>query len=610
LTQARKVRPKPSTSEQKKPVASRKPGPDFWICFGLLIAIFAVYGQVRTYSFVSYDDPIYVAENPHVRAGLSWDGVVWAFTTFHDANWFPLTWLSHMLDCQFFGLDSGWHHLTNVWIHALSTLLLFAVLKRMTGARWRSAMVALLFAVHPLHVESVAWVAERKDVLSGFFWMLTLWLYTRYADEPSPLRYSLTLLAFCLGLMAKPMLVTLPVVLLLLDYWPLKRGLRIAEKIPFFVASLAASVVTYVAHQRGGAVAAFDVVPLLVRTENALIAYVTYVVKMFWPTHLAAFYPFSLEPILLPAAFAGVAMAVVTVLVLRAVPRRPYLAVGWFWYVVTLAPVIGLIQTGSQSRADRYTYIPMIGLTIALVWGISEVLEPWPQIRVALAAAVGVACLALTWFQVQTWRDDISLYQHAIDVVPDNYVARYNLAAVLETEGRTDEAVGQLREAVRVRPYYTPARAELGQLLATQGHLDEALRELQTAVKQRPDDAVARFRLGSVLGNLGHSGEAADQFSQAVRLQPENADARFNLGLALAQEGQLQEAVREFNATVRLRPDDAVARFNLGIALARLGRMDESIVQFSEAVRLKPDFIEARQALDRAMTLGQSREKE
>ena len=610
MTQPSKIRPKPLPPERNSPGAVRKPGLDFWISFGLLVAVLAMYGQVRSHAFVSFDDPIYVTENPQVRSGLTWSGLVWAFTTFHGSNWFPLTWLSHMLDCQLFGLDSGWHHLTNVWLHALSTLVLFVVLRRMTGARWRSGMVALLFAVHPLHVESVAWLAERKDVLSALFWMLTLWAYAGYAARPGRARYALALFLFCLGLMAKPMLVTLPVILLLLDLWPLGRGVRIREKLPFFAASLASSMVAYISHQTGGAVASFEMVPLAIRFENALITYAVYVLQSLWPSHLAVFYPYSLQSLVVPAIFAGVALCAVTVLVVLAFPRRPYLAVGWFWYVATLAPVIGLIQTGSQSRADRYTYIPTIGLSLALVWEIAERLQPWPRFRVALAAAVTAACLTLTWLQVQYWRDDISLYQHAVAVVPDNYLAYFNLASALDAQGKTDEAIAQLRGAVRVRPYYVPARAELGQLLARQGHPDEALSELQTAVRLRPDDGVAHFRLGSVLGTLGRPGDAAAEFSQAVRLQPENADAHYNLGIALAQEDRVQEAAREFGATVRLRPDDVNARFNLGISLARLGKLEDAIVQFSEAVRLKPDFADAHRALEQAISLRESPAKQ
>jgi protein O-mannosyl-transferase len=603
--QVRKTRERPSSTEPKTTAGASKLGVDFWIYVLLFFSVLAVYAQVKTHDFVSYDDPVYVTDNSQVRAGLTGEGVVWAFTTFHDANWFPLTWLSHMVDCQFFGVDSGWHHLSNVFLHALSTLLLFAVFWHMTGARWRSAVVALVFAVHPLHVESVAWIAERKDVLSGLFWMLTLWAYATYVARPGRARYLLAMFVFCLGLMAKPMLVTLPVVLLLLDYWPLGRGFRWLEKLPFFAAALAASMITYIAHQKGGAVATFQLIPFTTRFENALITYVVYTLQTFWPAHLAVFYPYPLKSLIVPAIFAGITLVGITVLAVWMRSQRPYFFVGWFWYAITLLPVIGLIQTGSQARADRYTYIPMIGLAIALVWVISEVLEPWPKLQMAMAAAVGVSCMALTWFQVQYWRDSISLYKHAIDVVPANYLARFNLGAVLEAQGKSDEAVMQLREAVSERPYYVPARAELGQLLAGQGHPDEAVRELQTAVHLRPDDAIAHFRLGSVLGTLARSSEAAAEFSQTVRLQPDNADAHFNLGIALAQQGKLQEAAREFSETVRLRRDDADAHFNLGIALARTGQIDQAIMQFSEALRIRPNFAEARQALNQATSLKQ-----
>ena len=605
MTRPRKNLRKPSAPRQNPPVLF-KPGPHSWIGFGLLTAVLAAYFQVRSHAFVSLDDPIYVTENLQVRGGLTWSGLVWAFTTFHDGNWFPLTWLSHMLDCQLFGLDSGWHHLTNVVLHALSTLILFVVLHRMTGARRRSGVVALLFAIHPLHAESVAWIAERKDVLSALFWMLTLWAYSRYAAQPGHARYALALIFFCLGLMSKPMLVTLPVVLILLDLWPLARGIRIIEKIPFFAASLASSIVTYIAHQAGGSVASFEIVPLAIRLENALITIALYILQWFWPAHLAVFYPYSLRSLIVPAIFAGIALCAVTTIVALASPLRPYLAVGWFWYLVTLAPVIGLIQTGSQSHADRYTYIPMIGLSIALVWEIADRLQSWPRMRVALTAAVTVACLTLSWIQVRYWRDDISLYQHAVAVVPDNYVAHFNLASALDAQGKTDDAVTQLREAVRARPYYVPARAELGQLLAREGHPEEAVTELRTAIRLRPDEAVTHFRLGSVLGTLGRPGDAAAEFSEAIRLQPVNADAHYNLGVALAEQGRVQQAAREFDATVHLRPDDVNARFNLGISLAQLGKLDDAITQFSETVRLAPDFPDAQRALAQAISLKQS----
>ena len=588
-------------AESKKPPAASRAGVDLAICFLLLVAIFAVYAQVSNHEFVSYDDPKYITDNPYVRGGLTWSGVVWAFGAVYEANWFPLTWLSHMLDSQLFGLDAGWHHLTSVAIHALSALLLFALLHRITGARWRSALVAFLFALHPLHVESVAWIAERKDVLSGFFWMATLWAYAAYAEKPRRARYALVLLLFCLGLMAKPMLVTLPVVLLLLDYWPLKRGPRILEKLPLVAASIGASLVTYLAHQKGGAVASFEVAPLAARIENALISYVVYIAKMFWPSNLAFFYPYWTGPMLVAAIFSAIALAIVTIAVVRLRRTQPYLAVGWLWYVVTLLPVIGLIQTGAQARADRYTYVPVIGLSIAVVWGAAQLLERWPQLRTALATAACAACCVLTWVQVGYWRDDVSLYQHAIAAVPNNYVARFMLASAFVDRGRPGDAVAELRETVRIRPRFVQAHAVLGQLLAGQGQPDEALRELQTAVRLKPSDADAHFRMGSVLGTLGRADEAAAEFSETIRLDPENADAHYNLGLALAERDRLPDAAREFGAAVRLRPADAAARFNYGITLAKMGRMDEAIPQFSEAVRIKPDFAEARQALDEAV---------
>jgi protein O-mannosyl-transferase len=578
--------------------ATRRPGSDLWIYLVLAVAVLAVYGQVLHFDFVTYDDPDYVTANPQVQAGLTWAGVAWAFRSSFAGNWFPLTWLSHMLDSTLFGLYSGWHHFTNVWIHALSTLLWFVVLKRLTGARWRSALVAFLFALHPLHVESVAWVAERKDVLSGLFWVLTLWSYTAYTVRPGPVRYGLTLFLFCVGLMAKPMLVTLPLVLLLLDRWPLRRGTKILEKVPFFAASIAVSVVTVLVHKEIGATASFSLIPAAVRFENSLVSYLAYILQTLWPVDLAVFYPYALGSLVVPAVIAGIALAAVTVLAVREFPRRPYLAIGWFWYLITLLPAIGLIQVGSQSRADRYTYIPMIGLAIALVWGVSEALERWPRIQMALAAAVCLACLTLTWLQVQHWRDSISLYQHAIDATSGNYVARFNLASVLEKRGDLAGAVAQMRETVHIRPRFALAHSELGQLLARQGHPEEALPELQTAMSLRPDLADIHVRLGSVLGALGRNDEAAAAFSQGLRLQPENADAHYNFGIALAQQGKLQDAAREFRATVNLRPADVEARFNLGIALARLGQTDAAIAELSEAVRIKPDFTEARQALE------------
>ncbi len=584
---------------------------DVWIYALLAAAVFAAYSQMLHFDFVSYDDPDYVTGNPHVQAGLTLAGARWAFSSSFAGNWFPLTWLSHMLDVQLFGLDSGWHHFTNVAIHALSTVLWFVVLRRMTGARWKSALVAFLFGLHPLHVESVAWIAERKDVLSGLFWALTLWAYAAYAARPGRARYALTLALFSLGLMAKPMLVTLPVVLLLLDRWPLGRGTRIIEKVPFFAVSIAASVVTFVVHRSAGAAVPIDLIPLSVRLENSLISYAVYFLKTLWPIGLAVFYPFPYPwgSLVAPAVASGIALATVTIVAVRAFPRRPYLTVGWLWYLVTLLPVIGLIQVGGQARADRYMYVPMIGLAMALVWAVSEALAPFPVIRAGVCATVCSTCLVLTWLQTVYWRDSISLYRHAIAVTSDNYLAHFNLAAVMDARGDAADAVGELRETVRIRPNFAIARAELGQLLTKQGQPAEGVRELQMAATLKPESADTRFKLGSALGALGRIDDAAREFSVGLGLQPDNADAHYNFAIALAQAGRLPEAVREFTAALELRPEDVEARFNLGIALARLGRLDESTVQLSEAVRLKPAFGEARQALDDVTNLKRERGK-
>jgi Flp pilus assembly protein TadD len=587
-------------SKQAQKPAPIHPG-DLRIYALLTAAAFAAYWQVLHFGFVNYDDPAYVADNLHVKDGITWDGVAWAFTHSFAGNWFPLTWLSHMLDCQLFGVDAGAHHFTNLAIHALATLLLFAVLRRITQARWPSALVASLFALHPLHVESVAWIAERKDVLSALFWMLTLGAYARYVARPGPARYWWTLLAFCLGLMAKPMVVTLPLVLLLLDYWPFARGVHIREKLPFLALSALASVVTYAVHQKAAAVVSLQALPLGMRVENGFVSYATYIGKMFWPTGLAVFYPYPSGSLAFPALLAGAGIAAVTAAAVWMARRRPYLIVGWLWYLVTLAPVIGLIQAGQQARADRYMYIPMIGLSISLVWGAAELLQLWPRTRVAVAVSVCAACAVATWTQVSYWQDGVALFQRAVDVTADNYVARFNLADALSARGEDTGAARQLEEAVRIRPDSGTAHAELGQLLAKLGRTGEALAQLHAAAVLQPNDANLHYRAGILLGTAGRADQAAVELSEAIRLDPGNADAHRNLGISLAVMDRLPEAAGEFATAVRLKPDDANARFNFGVALANLGRTREAVEQLSEAVRLNPGFSEARGALEDAM---------
>jgi len=614
-----------------KPAPARPWSSDVWISVLLVAAIFAVYSQVRSYGFVHYDDPTYITENSHVRAGFTAEGFAWAFTSAGVDNWFPLTWLSHMADCQLFGLQSGWHHLTNVLLHALATLLLFAAVTRLTGARWPSAFVALLFAVHPLHVESVAWIAERKDVLSACFWFLTLWCYARYAERPGAVRYALVLLAFAGGLMSKPMVVTLPFVLMLLDVWPLRRGWRIREKLPLMAMAACVALVTYLVQRNFGAVVTLAGAPAGLRVENALISYAAYIGDLFWPAGLAVLYPYPHAIPLWQAAAAFIFLGAISLTVARQFRSRPYLAVGWCWYLGTLVPVIGLVQVGLQSRADRYTYIPLVGLSIMLAWGLAEAVERRPRIRmgiVAGAVAAGAACLVVTWFQVRYWASSDSLFLRATQVTSGNYImhtnlaeryleqgrledarseatealsinsahmlAHVNLATALSRLGQPGDAELEYRKALSLDPSNAQAHAGLGAALAVEQRTGEALEEMRTAVRLKPDYAGGHYNLGKVLAGLGRNGEAASELAIAVRLQPDRAEWHDALAIALAAEGKLDDAANEFAGEVRMRPADANARYNLAIALARLGRLDDAIGQFSEALRLKPDFEAAR----------------
>jgi len=647
-----KVRPKPAAIPLP-PRSTRRWWPDVCICLLLLASTLAVYSQVRHYDFVNYDDPDYVVKNLHVRAGLTTGGLVWALTSYDAANWFPLTWLTHMADSQFFGMESGWHHLTNVWLHTLDALLLFAVFRRMTGARWPSALVAFLFALHPLHVESVAWVAERKDVLSAFFWFLTLWCYARYVQRPGVGRYLPVMLAFCLGLMSKPMIVTLPFVLLLLDVWPLRRvplpwrwnaawaKPLLLEKLPLLALAAGASLVTFLAQRSAGAVAPLAGTSLVLRLENALVSYLVYIGGMFWPSGLAVLYPLPRSLPVLEVALAGLALAGISLLVARQFSARPYLAVGWCWYLGTLLPVIGLVQVGTQSHADRYTYVPMIGISIMLAWGGAELVGRLPRWRNAVIAAAVVACsacLVVTWFQIQYWASTETLLLHALDVTSGNYILRHNLADYYLQQNRNEAARQREAEAVDINPGYLEARLNLGlalslvgrpgdaeteyrralrqQLegnqvylahsglgaaLAAQNRTPEALPELQLAERLKPESADAHYNLGTALAALGRNQEAASELSVSIRLGPDDAEAHHRLALVLEALGKRDEAANEFAAVAQLRPDDAVIQYNLALSLARAGRLDEAIAHFSEAVRLKPDFQDARQDLATAV---------
>lgn len=542
-----------------------------YVSLSLLALILLVYGQVRKFEFVNFDDRDALLANTHIRDGLSVAGMAWAFTSSYAANWFPITWISHMLDFQLSGADAGLHHLTNLMIHAISTLLLFALLRRITGRLWESAFVSFVFALHPQHVESVAWVSERKDVLSAFFWFLTTWLYLDYVEKPDARRYLLALGAFCLGLMSKQMLVTLPFTLLLLDYWPLARQKtkrQLLEKIPFFAVSAGASTIAYQVQQQAGAVLASDTLPIAIRAANAVVTYISYLGQFFWPTGLAVFYPYPASTPNWQVVACAIGLLAITALALL----RPYLAVGWFWYLGTLVPVIGLVQIGMQAKADRYTYIPMIGVSIMLAWGVAEIMTRWPKTKSPLqivGAAVCLVWLAITWTQVPYWRNSVPLFEHAIASTENNFIAHLNLGVVL----------------------------------AEQGRANDALRHLYTAVEEKPEHADAHDTLGALLGQMGRTGDAAEQFQQAIRLQPNDAEAHSNLGNALLAQGKVSEAANEFQAALRIVPDFATARFGLGVALLNLGRTADSIPQLQEALRLDPNLTPARDALNKALSL-------
>ncbi len=612
---------------------------------GVLLALItlAVYLPVIELRFITLDDSLYLTENPKVQAGLTWDSVRWAFTQSHAANWHPLTWLSHMLDCQLFGLKPAGHHLTNLVFHTANTLLLFALLKRLTGALWRSAFVAALFALHPLHVESVAWAAERKDVLSTFFFLLTLGAYARYAEvqilrakaqsqkagvrkreaesrnlqeaprppHSAPFFYLLSLLLFAFGLMSKPMLVTLPLVLLLLDYWPLRRfqpataprptnlWRLVVEKAPFFALSAASCVITLLAQRAGGAVSALEgasAVSLESRISNVPVSYVWYLVKLLWPSDLAVIYPFvrvwSTDRVFL----ASVLVVALTGLALGLGRRRGYLAVGWLWYLGTLVPVIGLVKVGTHSIADRYTYIPAIGLFIILAWGMADLTARWPKrvpVLAAGATAILAGCALVVGAQLLHWQDSESLFRHALAVTRDNYVACNNLGLHFTQQGELGLARKYFQAAAEIAPNYAGAPNNLGVMLVNQKRYAEAVEAFQAALRITPQSADAESNLGAALHYLGRTDEAIRHLREAIRLNPEHALAHYHLGSALLQQGHGTEAAGEFQLAIQLNPRNAEAHYHLAATLAGQRKPAQAIQHYREALKILPDFAEA-----------------
>jgi Flp pilus assembly protein TadD len=610
------------------------------LAIGALVAALTLVAlaPVLRNDFVNFDDQLYVTANPTVQRGLTAANVRWALTATVAGNWHPLTWVSHMLDCQLFGTAPAGHHATSLLLHVVNAVTLFLVLESATGALWPSAVAAALFGVHPLHVESVAWIAERKDVLSTLFMFLGLGAYVAWTRKGGMARYAAVAACLAFGLMAKPMLVTFPIVLLLFDYWPLERRDRgllrlVAEKLPLVALTLGDAALTIVAQGAAGAVRTTTGLPPGTRLANAVVAYASYLWKMLWPADLICFYPY-------PTAFAGwrVALAIVvlaglSVFALATARRRPYLIVGWLWYLVTLIPTIGLVQVGHQSMADRYTYVPLIGIFLAASFTLADIIARYrvaPWLVATAATMVLAACILTTRAQAAYWQTSLTLFTHALAVTPDNYMAHEKLGEALVDAGRRDEGIEHFRETIRLTPTFAEAHvaladallehdpasaaehygdavalkpeeatnhAKLGNALWHAGDVDGARLHFTEAVRLAPDDAESLSNLGVVLLAAGARDEAIERLTAAASLDPKSAAAHNNLGFGLAATGRLDDAARELREAIRLEPGLARAHFNLGNVLVTTGQRDEAVAEFERVLAIEPDNAEAHNNL-------------
>jgi tetratricopeptide (TPR) repeat protein len=555
----------------------------FAICAALIAITWAVFGRTVCHEFINFDDPTYVSDNEHIRGGLNWHGVAWAFTHIHSHNWHPLTTISHMLDCQLFGLKPGAHHFVNVLLHSATAVLLFLLLEQLTrspsrtGTIWSSAFVAAVFAIHPLRVESVAWISERKDVLSGLFFVLTLLAYFYYTRKPGLGRYLTMSILFACGLMSKPMLVTLPIILLLLDYWPLERfsgasaKRLLAEKIPLGILSLASAGATMVVQNEGVGLVRLEVLPLAWRITNALAAYLVYIWQMIWPANLALAYHHPGKLPVWQVASAAALLIAVTLAFFALRKRNPYLIVGWGWYLVMLLPVIGLVQVGGQAHADRYTYLPQIGLYIAATWGIVDLarFRRYPAAVLGTAAAIIISALAVRAAdQVWYWHDSERLWRHTLAVTTENDVAHLGL----------------------------------GQLFMDQRRLDDAITQLQTVVARHPNDVDVRLRLASALSEKeGRMNDAIAEYKAAAKIGVPNPDVGTTLANLLLEQGRIDEAILYYRDVVQLQPSSALAHYNLAVGLHRGHRLREAIFHYKEALKIDPKYPDAEDFLGQAL---------
>ncbi len=588
----------------------------FWLIVATCIALAAlswlIFGQTFWHDFINYDDPRYVYENTKITGGLRISGIAWAFTHIHSMNWHPLTTISHMLDCQLYGLKAGWHHFTNVLLHSVAVVLLFLVLLQMTGGPsrtgsiWRSAFVAAVFAIHPLRVESVAWIAERKDVLSGVFFMLTVLAYVYYARLPRISRYLVVLLVFACGLMSKPMLVTLPFVLLLLDYWPLDRikgqvWKRVLEKLPLISLSAVSSIATLVAQK--GAVGYTEELPILERLNNAVISYVLYIWQMLWPLNLAVFYPHPENRLPLWEIISSLFLLIcVTAVAITLRKQLPYLITGWLWYLGMLVPVIGLVQVGWQGRADRYTYLPQIGLYIAATWTVADLTRLWRHQRIILTAAALLTIVVLSWqacVQTRYWRDSETLFKHALAVTTNNDVAENNLGIVYLRQGNLDEAISLLQAAVDRRPDNSPAHENLAKALLQKGKITDALIHYRKLLELQPDNIEVHNIVGTVLIQQGRIREGVEEWQKVLEIQPDNGNAMSNLAWVLATSPD--DSLRDGAKAVQLAEQAMrISGRRIPLLFRTLAAAHAERGQFSEAIQT------AQQGIELANTQGNS----
>jgi protein O-mannosyl-transferase len=628
-----------------------------FISFFLIITTLAVYWQVNEFEFVGLDDALYVADNPHIKEGLSYQNIKWAFTDATEITnyWAPLTWISIIIDYKLYEMNAGGYHRTNLIFHILNSILILLVFNKMTGKRWHSAFIAVMFAIHPLHVESVAWMTERKDVLSTFFWMLTMWFYASYVILPGTGRYLLVIIFFFLGIMAKPMLVTLPFALLLLDFWPLSRlepslsvsalkktFLLLLEKVPLFIIIFIASLSAFFFQEKGGVLPSLELIPFYLRIENILVSYTGYLLKTIWPFGLSAIYPYPNNIPNWQVIISFTILSSISLISIRTIKKAPWFTFGWFWYLGILVPVIGIVVIGPHAMADRYTYIPLIGIFIIISWGIPELITQLKFRTAYLGISVcllSLILLLITWIQVGYWRTSYTLFKHALEVTEKNPLAHDGMANAFAKRGQVEESIKHYKKSILQYPYSAEVHSNLGVALFKQGKIKEAIKHYNTAIQLKPDFITAWNNLGNALKKIGQFEEATACFTKLIKLEPNSAVINYNYGSLLLEKNQLKEAEIYFKKAIQLdpsftadannnlgkiymrmneiekavlsflqalqdNPDQAKTHYYLGDAYSKAGKLDEAMKHFSEAVTIEPDFINARVAFKQVSDLN------